>query len=407
MESKLIMVIAGSQWQIPIVRKIKEMGHRALVVNLYEDSPAFAYADFHEVCDILDKAKCLEIAKKYNIDAVLSEECDIATPTVAYIAKELGISGLSEESAHLYTDKSAMREFSETHNLPSPKYRKCSNIEEVKQFIKENQEESSTGRKIIIKPLDSNSSRGVHIINRAEELPSKFEDALSYSHIEKQVLAEQYIEGTEFTVDGIMTPQGHVSLAISEKKHYDFNPSIANELFFSQENDKFDYDLLRATNDRFVNLSNLEIGTLTHAEYKYMDGKFWLIEIGARGGGNLISAEIVPLMSGIDNYEYLIRSSLGDFSWSLPEMSPKAECSVLRFLDTDFEQGTVKEIQGEELLRDKDVITYKLNFKTGDTISKAANDSARIGFYIAKSSGKETLREFISHINQNFRVIPE
>ena len=40
-------------------------------------------------------------------------------------------------------------------------------------------------------------------------------------------------------------------------------------------------------------------------------GKYYLIEIGARGGGNLISAVIVPLMSGVDNYAYLVDSCFG------------------------------------------------------------------------------------------------
>ena len=39
-------------------------------------------------------------------------------------------------------------------------------------------------------------------------------------------------------------------------------------------------------------------------------GKFYLIEIGARGG-NLISASIVPLVTGVDTYDYLIDKSLG------------------------------------------------------------------------------------------------
>lgn len=60
-------------------------------MNLYEDSPAFKVADYHEVADILDKERCLEIAKKYNVDAIISEECDIAMPTIAYVAEKMGI----------------------------------------------------------------------------------------------------------------------------------------------------------------------------------------------------------------------------------------------------------------------------------------------------------------------------
>ena len=81
-------------------------------------------------------------------------------------------------------------------------------------------------------------------------------------------------------------------------------------MFFSYDNDKFDYDLLRKVNDEYVNKTGLPFG-LTHAEYKYEDGKYYLIEIGARGGGNLIGSHIVPLISGVDNYTYLIEKTLG------------------------------------------------------------------------------------------------
>ncbi|MEA1877219.1 MAG: hypothetical protein U9N86_10170, partial [Bacteroidota bacterium] len=122
MNDKIIMVIAGSSWQIPIVQKIKKMGYKTLVVNLYDDSPAFKYSDYSEVVDILDTEKCLSIAHKYKIGAVLSEQTDIAMPTVAYIAEQLGLPSLGKKNAALYTDKAKMRAFCTQNNVPQPKY---------------------------------------------------------------------------------------------------------------------------------------------------------------------------------------------------------------------------------------------------------------------------------------------
>lgn len=52
-----IMVIAGGEWQCPIVQTAKSMGHTVICSNLYEDSPAFTYADVGEVADVLDREK--------------------------------------------------------------------------------------------------------------------------------------------------------------------------------------------------------------------------------------------------------------------------------------------------------------------------------------------------------------
>ena len=399
------MVLAGTYWQIPVIEKIRQMGFHSLVVNLYEDSPAFAYADYHEVGDILNKEQCLSIAKKYHVDAVLSEECDIAMPTVAYIAEQLHLPSLSCELAELYTNKYKMRTFGETHHLPTPHYRMCHDVDEVTQFRTE------TGTPIIIKPLDANSSRGVFLVDEhTTHLDKLFDEALSFSKIEKAVLAEQYIYGTEFTVDGIVLGDGHHCLAISEKKHYPHNKNIAYELFFSLDNDRFDYDMLRATNDRFVNLSGLPAGCLTHAEYKFMDGQYYLIEIAARGGGNLISSHIVPIMSGVDNYRCLINTCTGtpDDTTLRTSDIPHARCAVLYFFDTPGQGGVVSRIEGEDFLKSSpQVIKYKLNFAVGDRIEKAANDAKRIGFYLAYAESRDELRALMEAINEKIKIYYE
>lgn len=398
---KLIMVLAGSAWQIPIVKKIKSMGFKTLVVNLYIDSPAFEYSDYHEVADILDKETCLDIARKYNIDAILSEQSDIAMNTVAYIANILKLPSIGEECASLYTNKLLMRDFSRDNNLPYPEYEICYTAKEVEDFFVQIKHE------MIIKPLDSNSSRGVFKISNVENIQNKFTEALSFSKVVKAVIAERFIEGTEFTIDGLKTKGNHLTLAISEKKHYSYNSNIAYELFFSHYSTKYNYDKLKKINDRFVEQSDLPDGSLTHAEYKFENGKFYLIEIAARGGGNLVSSDIVPIMSGVDTYQYLINTALG-----LPNKAVNVNdklltrCAVLYFFDTPDNGGLVKGIEGVDFLeKSKNILTYKLNFKVGDKIERAKNDAERIGFYIAYADSRKELEDIMCQINDNFKIV--
>lgn len=397
---KKVMVLSGAKSQIPIIKRLHEFGCEVYDVNLYADSPAFEYADHSGVMDILDKKTCLEYAKENGVDAVMSEMCDIATPTIAYIAEQLNLPGIGCEMAELYTNKFAMREFGIKNGIPTPEYKICKSKEEAIEFFE------GLGKKIIIKPLDSNSSRGVFTVNCVEDLDKHFDEALLYSHIYKAVLCERYITGTEFTIDGIVTKTGHVCLAVSEKHHYEHNENIADELFFSHHNDKFDYDLLRNTNDMFVNKSGLKYG-LTHAEYKYEDGQFWLIEIGARGGGNYIGSTIVPLMSGVDNYEYIINKTLGRETNEDLFVDKKLwdRCCVLKFFDTPNNGGVVKDIHGIDFMQEcENVVDYSLNFGIGDTIEPAINDSARIGYYIAYADSRDELRALMNKIESGFII---
>ena len=395
-----VMVLSGAKAQIPIIKRLHEYNCEVYDVNLYENSPAFEYADHYAVIDILDKKACLKYAQDNKVGAVMSEMCDIATPTIAYIAEQIGAPGIGEQMAELYTNKFAMREFGIKNGIPTPEYRICKTKEEAVDFL------ACLGKRIIIKPLDSNSSRGVFTVDSKEDLDKHFDETLSFSHIHKAVLCERYITGTEFTVDGIVTKNGHISLAVSEKHHYEHNENIADELFFSHYSDRFDYDLLRKTNNMFVDKSGLKYG-LTHAEYKYEDGKFWLIEIGARGGGNYIGSTIVPLMSGVDNYEYIINKTLGRETNEDLFVDKRLwdRCCVLKFFNTPGNGGVVKNIYGLDFLDGcENVVDYSLNFGVGDTIQPAVNDSARIGYYIAYADSGNELRTLMNKIESRFKI---
>lgn len=399
--SKNILVLPGTLWQVPLIEKIQEMGHRALVVNPDPDAPGMKKADITLVSDIFDKQRVIDFAREQKIAGVMSDECDIAMNWVAELGKLFNVPTLDEETAALYTDKFLMREFSKQHGLKYPEYKFCKTVEDAVALLKE------INRPIIIKPLDSNASHGVFKCSNEEEVRKHFEESMSFSRVEKSVLAERFIVGTEFTIDGVKTPHGHYTMAISEKKHFAHNESIANELLFSHYNPRFDYDKLRATNDAFVMKSNLQFG-FTHAEYKYEDGEYYLIEIAARGGGNMISSCITNYMTGYDTYRYLVECATGnvhDEDFSLrPEFKDRA--AVLKFFETPGGGGKVREIRGLDYIESEpDIKHYRLNFKIGDTIENALNDSVRIGFYIVCSENMQKLREVIKNIENNFQII--
>lgn len=400
---KTVLVLPGAVWQVPIVKKLKKIGFNVLSINPSENSATFPYVDGYLQEDIFNEEAVLKYCKKNHVDAIISEECDIAMPLISKYGKKLGLSVLSEEAAHLFTDKFAMREHCKKIGVPYPEFCLCHNINEAVDFYK------SLNTKLIMKPLDSNSSRGVFIIENEKDILSFFEESIKFSRICNAVLLERYIEGKEFTIDGIKTPNKHYSIAISEKKHFSHNKNIAEELYFTHSNDVYDYELLKEVNDKFIDNSCLEFG-LTHAEYKYENGVYYLIEVGSRGGGNRISSDIVPFMTGIDNYKYLIECSLGKIENIDFTVNEKYKCraAVLKFFETPGEGGFVKKIEGEDFLKkNENIAAYEFNFKPGDYIENAKNDAARVGYYIACCETKKDLDKLMKSINDKFRIILE
>lgn len=401
MNKKNVLVLPGTLWQLPLVEKLKESGHRVLVVDPSPNAPCAKIADDHLQSDIFDIKRVIEYGQKNEVNAVLSDECDIAMNLVAELGHIFNAPTLDKESAALYTDKFLMREFCKTNGLKYPEYQLCKTAHEAIEFL------NQLNAPIIIKPLDSNASHGVFKCKTKEDILNHFNESLSFSRIEKSVLAERYITGTEFTIDGVKTPKGHYTMCISEKKHFKHNANIANELFFTHNNPNFDYDKLRATNDEFVLKSNLTFG-LTHAEYKYENGNFYLIEIAARGGGNMISSCIAQFMSGYDTYKYLVDCATGSITeGSFPFLEKYANrCAALKFFLTPDGGGIVKSIEGLDYLDEEpDIKHFRLNFKIGDHIKNAASDSARIGFYIVCSENIDRLQKVIDNVEQKFKII--
>ena len=271
----------------------------------------------------------------------------------------------------------------------------AADVEAVKKSIK---------GKAIIKPVDSQSSRGIHIIEDSEQLRSLYADTLQYSHSVNAVLVEQYIEGIEFTVDGLKTSNGYFVTAISRKKHYSYNTSIAQELLFSHYDGEYDYDELRTINTQMVCKMGLPYG-MTHAEYKFMNGQFYLIEIAARGGGTKISSDIVPIMSGINSNEIFINQLLGKEK-QVKLSDEREKCAILGFFD--LEPGKVAGVEGLNEARNymgvKDIM---LPLQAGDIIERAKDDRSRAGHYILWADNYGKLRELEEKVKSTIHIIYE
>ena len=397
---KKIMILGGGDNQIPLIKRAKTLGYYVILCDFRNNVPGIALSDVHYQVNTLKPSELIEVGEKEKPDGILTNS-EPAFISMAEAAEKLGLRCMSMESTKLYKNKFLMREFCHKHGLLSPAYRCCTNLNEALVFFDQLQ------KKCIIKPLDNSASRGVFSINNVAELKEHFDECIcASSAANPAIIIEEYVTGTEFTIDGLMTPKGHRCLAISEKKHYAYNENVAYQLLFDNKNDRFDYSELRKVNDQLVDLTGIPFG-LTHAEYKFANGKFYLIEIQARGGGNFIATDIVPFISGIDSYTEQLKWAVGDDVYVDYDYGNMSEhCSVLHFFVVPGKGGVVKEIMGLDYFESLgDRMMYHLNFSVGDTIQETKDDSTRIGWYILKSPNRADLDEKMKEIENNFKII--
>ena len=112
-------------------------------------------------------------------------------------------------------------------------------------------------------------------------------------------------------------------------------------------------------------------------------------------------------MSGIDNYEYLIKEALGetvDEEAVKNNVFSKDKYVVMRFFD--FGEGIVDCVIGKEFLVNHPLlIDYQLEVKPGDVLKKPQYGRLRPGHFIIGGDGKEQVESEAKKIIEAVKVI--
>ena len=134
--NKKIMILGASILQLPAIEKAKEMGFDVVAVDMNPEAIGFQVPGIEtEVISTIDIPAVLEAAKKHKIHGVMTLASDMPMRTVAVVAKELGLVGVSEDTALKATDKAVMRQCLNEQGVPVPKFFRVSNPEEFEKAV--------------------------------------------------------------------------------------------------------------------------------------------------------------------------------------------------------------------------------------------------------------------------------
>lgn len=393
---KNALVIAGGQWQVPLIVFLKNRGYFVAVVDPYETSPGIKIADCPMILDVRDVHGIIKATENRTFDIVTTDQSDISVETVAILSKFFNTEGNQLEVVCKYSDKYISRLYASQINIPIPKFLKIDSISEVKEKA------LLLGLPVMLKPVDSQSSRGIFLVNENNLKSIEELAAVTFSHSrEKYILLEELIMGEQLTVDGICSNYLHRTLAIAEMKH--FRTGIASEISYPAVLPESIEKKLVMLNDRYVEKSGLKFG-ITHAEYFFnrKTEEIHLIEIACRGGGTLISSNIVKWVSGIDLYDYLLLNLEGK-KINMSNFQILKRPAILRYFE--FPNGVVENIAGvEEIRKMEGVDEFRLDFQIGSTLKPAVDGRSRHGFVIIFSENKSKARGVLESVEQKLCV---
>ena len=377
---KKLLILAAGILQVPVIKKAREMGCYVIAADGNANAVGLKYADKAVVADITDEDVMLQIAREEKVDGVIHPCSEVSMSVMGYINDSLGLSGISKLMARRATNKYLMREAFTKYGAPSPQSYCTNDANEAWNLFCDKFDKNA-----ILKPSRSSGSRGIakidHNISR-EKFLELYKCAYQESR-DKQVMIEQFIDGPEFSVE-IIVWNGNVNvLAVTDKKTTGAPYFV--ELGHSQPS-VFHLNIVEKVKDAAVaGVKALELSNCAcHAEIKVENDKAYIMEIGARLGGDFISTELTHLSTGVDMVSAAVNIALG----IAPDMKPKKkkQGACIRYFCP--RPGRLVSIEGLEHLNDEHVYMSEIYCEKGDKILEVKSSLDRSGHMIvtAKNS---------------------
>ena len=370
-------MLAAGQLQIPVIKKAREKGLYVIAADGDPQAVGLKYADKPVVADITSEDAMLEVARKETVIGVIHPCSEVAMNVMGRINDELGLHGISRETALKATNKHLMRKAFEAYGAPSPKSYCTADVDEGWKLFQ------SIGGKAILKPSRNSGSRGVAEIDKSLSLAA-FRSLFERSKCESRdasVMVEEFVEGPEFSVEIIVWNGKVTVLQVTDKKTSEAPYFV--ELGHSQPS-LFPSDVVAVVCDAAVNgVEALQLNDCAaHAEVKYQDGRPYIMEIGARLGGDFISTELTHLSTGIDMVGAAINVAMGIEPNLEPSTKPQG-VAIRYFIP---KPGIVHSIEALELLQRPEVYDAEIYVKPGDKVKEVKSSLDRSGHVIVTAA---------------------
>lgn len=387
---KKLMVLGAGILQIPIIKKAREMGFYVIAADGDQNACGFPYADKTIVANIVDEEVMLKIARDKQIDGVIHPCSEVSMNVMGRINDELGLSGISKEQAIRATNKHLMRRAFEEVNAPSPKSILTSSAEDAWSHFCNDFDAIA-----ILKPSRNSGSRGIAKIEKditKERFIMLYDVAFNESR-DKSVLIEQFIEGPEFSVEIIVWNNVVNVLTVTDKKTTGAPHFV--ELGHNQPS-CFPEETVKIVKDAAVaGVKSLGVNACAcHAEVKVQNGKAYLMEIGARMGGDFISTVLTRLSTGIDMIGAAVNCALG-VEPNLNPIDRRQGVCIRYFCPTP---GKLISISNIEILNDARIYDSEIYCKVGDRIPEVTSSLCRSGHVIVTEESPQKAVELAENL---------
>lgn len=381
---KHLVILGGSDGTISAFRAARRLGLGTICVDMRADAPGVREADEFLHISTRDVAAMAQaLAGRDDLAGVLAPGSDINLPSLVELTGLLGLPcGLTERTLRASVDKAYFRSVCERIGLPGPRY--ASGPAVLEEAVR-------LAFPVIVKPVDSGSSRGITICRTPADLAAAVETATAASP-SGTVIAEELVTGLDLCGEAVLLDGRVALLGLSER--VTAPPEVV----------AVGHDM--APRDDVLTKRVTEQLELVCAELGYRDGpvnldlfvtgeEIVLIEMGARIGGNGLG-EALGLMYGVDTVEAVVRLAVGE----RPDLaaSPAGHAAV-RVLRAPV-AGTLVAIRGlAEVRALPGVADVVVVAAAGDQVVPYTECRAKLGYVLASAASAGELAEVLAAVD--------
>ncbi|MGH4033641.1 ATP-grasp domain-containing protein [Actinomycetota bacterium Odt1-20B] len=290
--------------------------------------------------DLLDEEAIAAEVRKAHAERPFRRVLTLTEPGLVPAARlnaELGLGGNSPRTAVLLKDKSAMRGLLDSVGLSPVRHRMVRGAAQLAAFV------AGLGGPAIVKPPDHGGSADVHRVEGPADA------ARVWREVERggrgRMLAEEYLEGPEVSLEAFSYEGRHTVVAITDKllgpRFIEFGQAVPAAL-----TPQLAAECTELT-ERLLDFVGLTEGP-THTELKLTPAGPRILESHNRTGGDSIP-ELVRLTYGVDLIRLAVGVPLGLTAWDHTAPPPVGGAAV-RFIAA--EPGTVTAVEVPRTLRD-------------------------------------------------------
>lgn len=327
---------------------------------------------------------------------------DQALELVGRVNDEFGLPGTSREVAHRFCDKLAMREWLRTTGFEDVAAEAAVDAAGLRRFG------ARHGYPFVLKPTDGTAGRGVIRVEAPYDAEPAWQAAAALRertdlrfaayYPVREFLAEEYLDGTEYSVEAFSFAGRHSVIAITAKAIEGvIEVGHAHPAIVTPD----DEAAIAAHVTGFLDAMGLRDG-VSHTELRLTSRGPRIIEGHNRVAGGRIM-DLIEAVYGIDLERYAVGWPFGLVP-ELPERPRAHAAAATRFLTA--EPGTVVAIEGADDVRGHpDVLDLEIDVEPGDVLPEVTDNFFRPGQVLVTAAETATAIELAACLSRKIRIV--